>query len=125
MQKHTNIVAALHIGLGALCIFIAIFLFFILYFAGRFVDDNEVQFILPLIGKIILIFLTVIGLPGIIAGIGLFKRKEWARILALVISVMALLNFPFGTALGAYSVWALTQTEIITQFEKKNDSERN
>ncbi len=125
MQKHTNIVAALHIGLGALCIFIAIFLFFILYFAGRFVDDNEVQFILPLIGKIILIFLTVIGLPGIIAGIGLFKRKEWARILALVISVMALLNFPFGTALGVYSVWALTQTEIITQFEKKNDSERN
>ena len=125
MQKHTNIVAALHIGLGALCIFIAIFLFFILYFAGRFVDDNEVQFILPLIGKIILIFLTVIGLPGIIAGIGLFKRKEWARILALVISVMALLNFPFGTALGVYSVWALTQTEIISQFEKKNDSERN
>lgn len=119
MQKHISIVAALHIGLSILSILIGIFLFVILYFIGNFVDDMEAQFILPLIAKIIFAFLILIGLPGIIAGIGLFKRKEWARILTLVLSVIALVNFPFGTALGVYSIWALTQTEIVNEFGEK------
>lgn len=38
---------------------------------------------------------------------GLFERRTWARILALVIGFLALLRFPFGTALGIYTLWVL------------------
>ncbi len=119
MQKHISIVAALHIGVNVLCIFLGILMFIVFHVLGNFVDEPEAQFILPLIAKIFLGFFVLIGLPGIIAGIGLFRRKEWARILALVISVIALVNFPFGTALGVYSIWALTQPEIIKEFGEK------
>jgi zinc-ribbon domain len=38
---------------------------------------------------------------------GLFERRPWARILALVLGFLALLRFPFGTALGIYTLWVL------------------
>jgi hypothetical protein len=38
---------------------------------------------------------------------GLFERRQWARVLALVLGFLALLRFPFGTALGIYTLWVL------------------
>lgn len=38
---------------------------------------------------------------------GLFDHRPWARILALVLGFLALLRFPFGTALGIYTLWVL------------------
>ncbi|HTS13618.1 MAG TPA: zinc-ribbon domain-containing protein [Candidatus Limnocylindrales bacterium] len=42
-----------------------------------------------------------------VAAWGLFERRPWARILALVLGFLALLRFPFGTALGIYTLWVL------------------
>ncbi len=42
---------------------------------------------------------------------GLLKRQSWARILVLVLGILNLLNVPFGTALGIYSIWTLTNKE--------------
>jgi hypothetical protein len=38
---------------------------------------------------------------------GLFERQPWARILGIVVGFLALLRFPFGTALGIYTLWVL------------------
>ena len=46
-----------------------------------------------------------VSLPGLIAGIGLLNFRSWARILAIVISVLDLIHVPFGTALGVYGLW--------------------
>ncbi|HUJ31929.1 MAG TPA: zinc ribbon domain-containing protein [Candidatus Acidoferrum sp.] len=43
----------------------------------------------------------------ILAAWGLFDRRPWARILVLVLGFLALLRFPFGTALGIYTLWVL------------------
>lgn len=118
MEKHINIVAALQIGLSILGVLTGIFIYVLLYFIGDFSNDSEAQFILSIIANVLIIFLIVLSLPGIIAGIGLFKRKEWARILTLIISVLDLINFPIGTAVGVYSIWALVQPEVVEQFKQ-------
>ena len=59
----------------------------------------------------IFLILLVISVPGIIAGIGLLQYRPWARILTIILSVIELLNFPFGTALGFYGIWALLSPE--------------
>lgn len=41
---------------------------------------------------------------AIAAGIGLLQRTEWGRILAIVSAFLGLIHFPFGTALG---IWTL------------------
>ncbi len=51
----------------------------------------------------------VISAPCILGGIGLLKRKYWARILALVLGAVLLFHFPFGTALGIYTIYLLTR----------------
>lgn len=117
MEKHINIVAALQIGYSIFGIIIGLLVFTILYFVGDIANDNEAQFVLAIVAKIIVIFVAVISLPGIIAGIGLFKRKEWARILTLIVSVLNLFSFPIGTAVGVYSIWALVQPETMEQFK--------
>ena len=42
----------------------------------------------------------------IAAGWALLARKLWSRLFGIVMSVLALLNFPLGTALGIYGLWA-------------------
>ncbi len=120
MEKHINIVAALHIALSILGIIAGVSMFFILNLIGDFSQDREAQFILSIIARVMVGFLVFLSIPGLIAGIGLFKRKEWARILTLIISVISLLNFPLGTAVGVYSIWALVQPEVVDHFKMQN-----
>jgi hypothetical protein len=118
MEKHVNIVAALQIGFGVLWIVIGIIILLILSLIGGFTDDHDAKFILPLIGEIIAAFLFFTSVPGIISGIGVLKRKEWGRILTLVLSVIGLLNFPVGTAVGIYCIWVLVQDETVALFRE-------
>ncbi|MDB4583073.1 hypothetical protein N9164_07970 [Draconibacterium sp.] len=117
MEKHINVVAALQIGYSILGLIIGIVLFTLFHFIGDFTDDHDADFVLSIIANVVIIVVTILSIPGIIAGLGLFKRKEWARILTLIISVLNLLSFPIGTAIGIYSIWALVQTENVELFK--------
>jgi membrane-associated protease RseP (regulator of RpoE activity) len=125
MEKHINIVAALQIGLSIFNLLIALLIFTVLKLVGGFVDEPNANTILSLVADIISIVFIVLSLPGIFAGIGLYKRKEWARILTLVLSVLEIFNFPFGTAIGVYSIWALIQPENVSTFQSASTMNNN
>jgi len=116
MERHINIVAALHVGFSILGIIIAGIVFTVLYFVRDISGDPDAEMVLTIIANVMVILVVILSLPGIIAGIGLFKRKEWARILTLIISVIDLFNIPIGTAVGVYSIWALVQPEVMAEF---------
>jgi F0F1-type ATP synthase membrane subunit a len=116
MEKHITTVAALHIGLSIFGIIIGAFIFIILTAIGFASRDEDALAILAAIGTIVSIFLFVLSVPGIIGGIGLLKRKEWARILILIVSAIDLINIPIGTALGVYSIWVLVNDETVKLF---------
>lgn len=123
MEKHINVVAALQIGLSIFCLFMAFLIFAVLTLVGGFVDDANGATILSLIADIIAIVFIVISIPGILAGLGLYKRKEWARLLTLILSIFEIFNFPFGTAIGIYSIWALIQPETVAAFSKQKNAQ--
>lgn len=69
--------------------------------------------------------LTIIGgallvkaLLGFLAGYGLLNREPWARMLTIVMSILALFNIPFGTALGIYGLWVLLPAESEREYER-------
>ncbi len=117
MEKHLTAVAALHVGLSILGGLIGIFIFVLLTGIGAITQEKEAFLILSTIGTGVGVLLMVLSVPGIIGGIGLFKRQEWARILVLILSAIELLNIPFGTALGIYSIWVLVQQDTIRLFK--------
>lgn len=53
------------------------------------------------------VLLLIKSAGGALAGFGLLNRQSWARPLALVWSFFAMLNIPFGMALGIYTLWVL------------------
>src|SRR6266513_545644 len=53
------------------------------------------------------IFLGLFGLLHLALAWGLFERHSWARVLGLVLGILALLRFPLGTALGIYTLWVV------------------
>jgi hypothetical protein len=63
-------------------------------------------------------FLTVVAVAGIAAGWGLLDRRPWARSLAIVLGIIKLLEFPIGTALGIYTLWALASPGAQVEYQR-------
>ena len=75
---------------------------------------NFLPFGLYSIGAIFAIF----GVAHLALAWGLFQREPWARILGLVLGVLALLRPPFGTALGIYTLWVLLPQHSSQEYER-------
>ena len=69
------------------------------------------MFITSIVATSISTLILILGIPGIIAGYGLLKKKSWSRILILILAAFNLLNIPFGTMLGGYTFWVMLQDE--------------
>ena len=57
--------------------------------------------------KLAAVSALVSGVIGIIPGWGLLVRRPWARMLTIVLGCFNLIDLPFGTTLGAYTLWVL------------------
>ena len=60
----------------------------------------------------------VFAVAELVAAWALFERRPWARILALILGFLALISFPFGTALGIYTLWVLLPTPAAQEYER-------
>jgi hypothetical protein len=68
------------------------------------------------------IFLGFFGVVHLALAWGLFERQSWARILGLVLGILALLRFPFGTALGIYTLWVLAPEPSAREYHQLSHS---
>ena len=55
---------------------------------------------------------------GLIAGWGLLERQPWGRTLAIVLGAFSLIDVPFGTALGIYTLWVLLPAQSEEEFRQ-------
>lgn len=122
MTTHVKVLGVLYIALSALTLCAALFLGLSVGIAsgivGQAAPPEDAAVALPIIGfagTALVVFLLALSLPGLLTGIGLLKFQPWARILGIVLSVINLINIPFGTALGIYGLWVLLnkETEIL------------
>ena len=127
MQTHVKVLGVLFIVFGALGVLGALGIMAIFGGAagivGSAADGEEAMVAIPIIGltgSFLMIFLLAVSLPGLIAGFGLLSFKSWARILGIVLCAINLINFPFGTILGAYGLWVLLSNETERLFEPQS-----
>jgi len=119
MQQHVRVLAWLFIVYSAFIDVVALIAIAVLGGAGALSGDRHAFMISGALGIAIAIFLFLISVPGILAGIGLLKYQQWARILALVLAVLHLFSFPLGTALGIYAFWVLLNPQVTPLFEAR------
>jgi hypothetical protein len=113
METHVKVLGALNIVLSGLGLLTALLIAVI--FSGTVVavgasGDADAAVAIPIIGltgMATVTLLAVWSVPGLIVGFGLIRLRPWARIGGIIVSIMGLIVFPFGTILGAYGLWVL------------------
>lgn len=112
-EDHNKTLGILHLVYGSLhvlfMLMMSVFLvplFFLSPPNGR-PGDAAGEAFLTMIFVFIGIFSLLFSIPSFVAGIGMLKRKSWAKIWAMIAGGLAGMSFPIGTALCVYTFWFL------------------
>lgn len=118
MDQHVKIVAILSIVFGALMAFLGLVVFGIIFGAGAASGEKDALLVTGTVGTAVGGLFVLLSLPAIIGGVGLLKRRDWGRILILIVAALSLLNVPFGTAYGIYAFWVLLNDQTRMLFTR-------
>ena len=116
LQEHVAILGWLYVVGHAIFLVIGAFVFLLLIGLAPLTGEPEPMWVLTLVGTTVGLLMAALGLPGLLAGWGLLTHKPWARVLAIVVGILSLVNFPIGTAIGLYTLWVLTQPAATEYF---------
>lgn len=85
---------------------------------GPWGDNGMPDWFGPAIFRFVWLTLTVRTMLALVAAWGLYERTQWGRILAIVAAFLCLLKFPFGTALGIWTLVVLMGYQNSTLYEQ-------
>jgi hypothetical protein len=115
-RTHLDVVAWLQIVNSLLGIVAGAFAATLILGVGAITEEPVAFRIMGLTAAVIGGLLFILGVPGLVAGIGLLRRAPWSRTMALVLSVFQLVLFPIGTVLALYTVFVLSHQAAIDAF---------
>jgi len=111
IDTHVRVAAILHIVMAAFALLVLAVVGAMVGAFGAFGTSigvqREVAEFVGGVGMILILGFVVIVVTEIVGAALLLRGSESGRIITIVFSGLALLNIPIGTAIGAYSLWAL------------------
>jgi hypothetical protein len=84
---------------------------------GMFRTEGAPSFLGPLMEGIAAVLL-ILALAGAVAGWALLAKQPWARMMAIVLGGVNLIDIPFGTVLGIYTFWVLLPVASEQQYQR-------
>jgi len=79
--------------------------------SARRSQDQTVGGVMLVIGLFAAVLVLVFSAFYAFSGWKLYKQQQIGRTLGIVASILCLMNFPLGTALGVYGLWFLLGEE--------------
>jgi hypothetical protein len=123
MDTHVKVLGWLYIISGILSLLIAAIVILAVFGGGLISGDRTAIAITGIVAAVVGGLILIISAPGVVAGVGLLGYHPWARILSLVLGVLNLPGFPFGTLLGIYTLWVLLDSETSLLFNQASPLE--
>ncbi len=124
MKSHVTAVGIFFVAFGVLGLFGACCLLLVFIGPGLiplFAEGEGIPaVILTTLAMVLAATAVLFSIPDLIAGVGIFQMRPWARILGLILGAFSLVNlaaFPISTIFGAYALWVLLHQETIALFE--------
>jgi hypothetical protein len=74
--------------------------------------------VLPAILSTMGLISLVLAAIGFVVGFGLMERRPWARTMAIVVGIIALLHPILGTVLGIYTLWVLLPADAEADYSR-------
>ncbi len=114
---HVRLLGILWIAVSVFRLMPGLVVLSIFHHGFPFMRGDIPGFLLPIVRGAGLALLTG-GVLGVIAGWGLLDRRPWARMLAIVLGCIGLIDMPFGTALGIYTLWVLLPAQSEAEYQR-------
>ncbi len=112
-ESHITLVGILTLVHSGLLMLVGLFLFMLLMGIGIFTNDTDALLVLSILGTLAIVIMFFVAIPGIIGGIALLRYAGWSRIFMIVLGALKLIDIPFGTALGVYTIYVLLRPDVI------------
>ena len=109
--------SALHLVAGVLVLLVAKFVVVRIGNIPNGPPPEIMQWLPALVSTVGWLILVKAGL-GFAVGWGLLQREEWARMFALVLGFIVMLNVPIGTAIGIYTLWVLLPSQSEAEYRE-------
>jgi hypothetical protein len=116
VASHVRLVGILWLVVSAMRLIPGILMLAMLSHGGAEFAPEQMPLFVQGIMRMVGMALVAASALGIAAGWGLLTRQPWARMLAIVMSFFALLEIPFGTALGIYTLWVLLPAQSAAEY---------
>jgi hypothetical protein len=117
LAGHMRLLAILWFAISAFRLVPGIFLATMFEVGVGFLPSDVPLFVPVLLKTIGYLFIGTAA-AGLIAGWGLLDRQPWARTLTIVLGAFSLIDLPFGTALGIYTLWVLLPAQSEEEFRQ-------
>ena len=121
MRKHINLLGVLYLVWGSLGVLLGLAMFLLAAGASALAYSVAREGLAASVTAVSLTVFGVLLLAGGAAnawiGSGIRRHRRIARLLGLLLALLNLFLFPFGTALGLYSFWVLLTDEGRQVFE--------
>lgn len=83
---------------------------------GRFHGPFAAPWMAALLPLIAVVSVAAALLAFLVA-FGLMTRQPWGRVVGIIVAILSLFKFPFGTALGIYTLWVLVPAESGMEYD--------
>jgi hypothetical protein len=111
-QDHNKVIGIMHLiwgGFNTLTLLLVIP--FIIALLGPMGSDptppTELKTVFAIFGVFIVAISLLFGIPPMLAGYAMLKRKRWAKVMGTIAACFEAISVPFGTALCVYTLWFL------------------
>ncbi|NOZ12090.1 MAG: hypothetical protein GXO69_00405 [Acidobacteria bacterium] len=119
METHVKVVAILHLIFSGMMLLAGLIIATLVISGGLISGDKTAIAITSGVAFFFGILFVCLSVPAIVGAIGTLKLKNWGRILLIIVGILNLPGFPVGTALGGYTLWVLFQKETESLFSGK------
>ena len=97
------------ITVGVVHALVSLFIIFVYGAKSSITPDTAREFLpaLGFLGQSAFLLVLATSLLGIVTGFGLLRLQTWARLAAVIVSLVQLFVIPLGTALSVLALWLL------------------
>jgi hypothetical protein len=117
VARHVQILGILWIVVSFLRLIPAVAMVFFGHIGIPFLTIPMRGFLMPIMGALG-VYLAITAIVGFLIGWGLIDHQPWARMLAIIVGCLKLIDFPFGTALGIYTLWVLVPQGAEAEYQR-------
>lgn len=117
VEGNLKVLAILWMVISVYRLIPGLFLMLAFQVGTRFLPE-DIPFFVPAILHAIGFFFVGGAAIGLFAGWGLYNRQPWARTLSVILGFLSLIDFPFGTVLGIYTLWVLLPAEAEAEYRR-------